>query len=109
MVLRHLRSYVLIMILGVGVSATLSTPALAQQNDPAKVTELEKKLDEILRQANALRDEIERLKSAAPAAPPGPPSDDLTAVEIVPAAEPEEPKPASSEPQPVPAEEVQPV
>ena len=110
MVLRHVRSHILITILSIGVSATWSTPARAQQYDPAKITELEKKLDEILRQADALRQEIERLKSGTPVAlPTAPPPDDLTSVEIVTPAEAEEPKATSQEPEPAPAEEVQPV
>jgi hypothetical protein len=108
MILRYLRGYALVTILGVVASAVLSTPARAQQNDEATVKELERKLDEIQRLADALREEIARLRAGRSTAQPPSAPDDLTNIELVPAAEPAVAQP-SPEPEMPAIEEVQPV
>jgi hypothetical protein len=65
----------------------LAVPAFAQQDD--RINQLEKKLDELLRQAESIRTELQQLKGETAA-----PADDLTKVDVAPAA-PEAPPPAS--------------
>lgn len=57
--------------------ALTTLPAAAQQDD--RIQQLEQKLDELLRQAATIRQELDALKGASPAAP-----DDLTQVEVAP-------------------------
>jgi hypothetical protein len=61
-------------------------PAAAQEND--RITQLEQKLDELLRQAEAIRTELNAMRGGAAPAPPSEPAEDLTAIEpAVPPAE----------------------
>lgn len=56
----------------------MATPLFAQQSQDEKIQQLEQKLDELLRQAEAIRQEIQQLKPPAPAAA----ADDLMNVEV---------------------------
>src|SRR5689334_4974551 len=73
----------------------ISAPSFAQAAPDPKIQELEQKLDDLLRQAASLRQELDALKGAQPA--PAEPQD-LTAVEVVPSA----PAP-TAQPAPTPA------
>lgn len=55
-------------------------PAAAQEQSDDRITKLEQKLDELLRQANDIRQELNTLKGTTPAAAP---SEDLTAIDTV--------------------------
>jgi hypothetical protein len=55
----------------------LALPLAAQEND--RITQLEQKLDELLRQAEAIRAELNAIKGGQPATPP---TEDLTAVDV---------------------------
>lgn len=61
-----------------------AVPAFAQNDD--RITRLEQKLDELLRQAESIRQELTSLKSSEPVA------EDLTAIDVAPAAESVEPQ-----------------
>lgn len=79
MMLRHLRSGMLVAAIAAACCIVHAPAAQAQQTDP-NIQTLEKKLDELLRQAEELRGEIERLKQQNATEP----SDDLTNVDVVP-------------------------
>jgi hypothetical protein len=57
-----------------------AAPTLAAQEDE-RITRLEQKLDELLRQADTIRQELNTLKGT-PATEPATPSEDLTAVDV---------------------------
>ncbi|HUR80767.1 MAG TPA: hypothetical protein VM733_08370 [Thermoanaerobaculia bacterium] len=59
----------------------LALPLAAQQSDE-RITQLEQKLDELLRQAEAIRAEINSMKGATPAEPETAPSEDLTKIDV---------------------------
>src|SRR5205085_9815183 len=68
------------------IVALAAFPAFAQQqpqpSDP-RVTDLEKKLDELLRQAAEIRQQLDSMKGApAPAPAPAQPETDLTKVDV---------------------------
>jgi hypothetical protein len=60
----------------------VTVPAVAQEND--RITQLEQKLDELLRQADAIRQELNAIKGAPATELPAPttPSEDLTAIDV---------------------------
>lgn len=64
----------------------LAAPVAMAQSQDDRITALEQKLDQLLRQAEEIRQELQQLKP--------PPSDDLTQVELAPAAPPPPPEPA---------------
>jgi hypothetical protein len=75
------------------VMLCIAAPSFAQTAPDPKIQELEQKLDDLLRQAASLRQELDALKgAAAPAAP-----QDLTAVEVVPTTPSPAPTPATAE------------
>ncbi len=59
----------------------LALPLAAQQSDD-RITQLEQKLDELLRQAEAIRAEINSMKGGAPAETETPQSEDLTKIDV---------------------------
>jgi len=62
----------------------LSVPAFAQQDD--RIAQLEQKLDELLRQAESIRQELNQIKGT-PATTTATPSEDLTKIEVAQPAE----------------------
>ncbi|MBV9497309.1 MAG: hypothetical protein JOZ54_23940 [Acidobacteria bacterium] len=66
------------------VIVCFAIPLFAQTTPDPRIQQLEQKLDELMRQAAALRQELDQLKGAAAPAPA--PSDDLTQVDVVPSA-----------------------
>jgi hypothetical protein len=72
----------------IALAIATAVPAFAQEApSPEKIQQLEQKLDELLRQAAEIREQLNQLKPPAPA-----PSDDLLNVEVAPApASPEAP------------------
>lgn len=60
----------------------IAAPLFAQAAPDPKIQQLEQKLDELLRQAAALRQELDALKGAQPTAP----DTDLTKIDVVPTA-----------------------
>lgn len=94
------------------VVALAAAPVFAQQSQDDRIRELERKLDQLIQQSTALREEINALKAPQPAAtqtvaqpaPQPAPDQDLTKVDVV-AAPPasstnEQANPASQQPQP---------
>lgn len=69
-------------ILSAFLTLFLALPLAAQSDD--RIVQLERKLDELLRQAEAIRSELNAIKSGqpSPATAPAPPSEDLTAIEV---------------------------
>jgi hypothetical protein len=62
-----------------------ATPMLAQQaTSDEKLQQLEKRLNDLTRQADEMRQELNRLKGNQPAPAPEPSTEDLTKVEVVP-------------------------
>lgn len=55
-------------------------PLAAQEND--RITQLEQKLDELLRQAEAIRAELNVIKGTTTTEPAAPPTEDLTAIDV---------------------------
>jgi hypothetical protein len=63
---------------------TIAPLLFAQQTQEERIRQLESKLDELLRQAGEIRQEIDALKAPSPqAAQTTPPDDDLTKIEVV--------------------------
>lgn len=111
MLLRSLRSYTVIAMAAMA-SAIIAVPAGAQQTDPATIRELEKKLDDLLDRAAALRAEIEQLKSTMTPPAETPPAEDLTAIDLtnVDVVTPAEPEPQTATAAATPSvENVQPI
>jgi hypothetical protein len=70
--------------------ALIAAPLMAQQTD-GRLEQLERRLDDLSRQAAEIRQELNRLKGQQPpAAAPQPQPEDLTKVEVVPAPQPAE-------------------
>jgi hypothetical protein len=89
------------------LSAALPLSAQQAPDDP-RIQQLEQKLDNLVRQAGELRQEIDRLKAGQPAAPPqaAPAEEDLTKVDVVqtpPAAAAPGAPPATPSTQPTPS------
>src|ERR1700737_4269526 len=64
-----------------------ATPVLAQQSaSDDKLQLLERRLNDLTRQADEIRQELNRLKGNQPAPAPEPSTEDLTKVEVVPSA-----------------------
>ncbi len=69
-------------------------PMLAQQaTSDEKLQQLEKRLNDLTRQADEIRQELNRLKGNQPAPAPEPSMEDLTKVVVVPSAPAAEPQP----------------
>jgi len=88
--------------------AFLATPLFAQSQDD-RIQQLERKLDDLVKQTDALRSEIQQLKSgAAPAtAPPTAEAEDLTKIDVAPATPPPPPAATPAPQQPAALTDVQ--
>jgi len=74
------------------LALAFALPAVAQSEDE-RITKLEQKLDELLRQAEEIRQELRQIRPAAASAEPAPPGEDLTQIDV---ATPAAPAPAAA-------------
>ncbi len=88
------------------IAAFAAGPLFAQQSQDDRIKELERRLDQLMQQSNALKDEITALKNGQPATQPQPTADqDLTKVGVVAAPTPlsstaqQQARPANEQPQ----------